>query len=256
MPYRFSHKNAFINFMESVAMAIILIVEDHADIQSLLKITVSRAGYQPFLVATMPEAIAFVEKQLPDAVILDWMLPQGSGLQLLSKWRHDARTMRLPILLLTARHEENDKLNAFQKGADDYLTKPFSTKELIARLQALLRRASRGTISTSPHTERLLIGNFTLDKENHAIYYQGHLLKLNPTELRILQFFMLSPNRAYTRTQLLDYIWGIHAEVEERTVDVHIRRLRKALEPFHAENCIETVRSIGYRFNYQADIAL
>ncbi|MES2206143.1 MAG: winged helix-turn-helix domain-containing protein [Pseudomonadota bacterium] len=229
----------------------ILVVEDDRDIQYLLKMALSQAGFSVECVRTMPEAIAQSQKKLPDAAIIDWMLPQGSGLQLLHHWRHSDYAANLPTLFLTAKQEEDDKLKAFEKGIDDYLTKPFSTKELIARLHALLRR-SHPLNAIADSADQCRIGALHLDMAQHRLSYKGEEIIINPTEFRLFQFFMTHRERVYSRTQLLDSVWGINAELEERTVDVHIRRLRKALENHEIQGIIETVRSVGYRFNAEA----
>ncbi len=229
----------------------ILVVEDDHDIQCLLKMALSQAGFDVECVRTMPEAIAQSQKKLPDAAIIDWMLPQGSGLQLLHHWRHSDYAAKLPALFLTAKQEEDDKLKAFEKGIDDYLTKPFSIKELIARLHALLRRSHPLNAETGTD-DQCRIGSLYLDMAKHRLSYKSQEININPTEFRLLHFFMTHRERVYSRAQILDMVWSINAELEERTVDVHIRRLRKALEAYQIQGIIETVRSIGYRFNAEA----
>lgn len=231
----------------------VLIVEDDRDIQRLLTITLSQAGFSVDAVRTVAEALAFTKQTIPDIAVIDWMLPQGSGIQLIQHLRNQSETSALPILLLTAKQEEHDKLMAFERGADDYLTKPFSSKELVARLNALLRRAQRSLNNSAQNeADQHSAGPIRLDLATHRVTVQGQDINLNPTEFRLLHFFMTHRDRVYSRAQILDLVWGYNATLEERTVDVHIRRLRKALEPFQAEALIETVRSVGYRFNADA----
>ena len=185
---------------------------------------------------------------LPDLILLDWMLPGESGVALARKWRADPRTKQVPIIMLTARSEENDKVQGLDAGADDYITKPFSTQELLARIRAVLRRRtpeqSGGSVS---------IGPVTLDAGTHRVTVQGHLVKLGPTEFKLLNHLMRHPERVHSRGQLLDKVWGDHVFIEERTVDVHVKRLREALGV--AGVMVETVRGAGYRFSAQAEVS-
>lgn len=229
----------------------ILVVEDDRDIQSLLTMILSQAGFVVKTARTVAEAMTCSREAIPDAAIVDWMLPQGSGIQLIQHWRGDSKTAAIPVLFLTAKQEEHDKLMAFERGADDYLTKPFSSKELVARLNALLRRTQR-TTSSATSTDHYTAGPLHLDLATHRVTICNQLIELNPSEFRLLHFFMTHPGRVYSRSQILDLVWGYNAALEERTVDVHIRRLRKALEPFQAETLIETVRSVGYRLHAEA----
>jgi len=180
---------------------------------------------------------------LPNLLIIDWMLPGMSGVELARRLRLDTHTATLPIIMLTARGEETDKLKSFDSGVDDYIVKPFSPRELIARVKALLRRVG------SPEDGILEIGELRLDLNAHQASFRGERLKLGPTEFRLLELFMTNPDRAFDRSQLLDRVWGRSVYVEERTVDVHVLRLRKALKPFGLANRIETVRGVGYRFS-------
>ena len=224
-------------------MARILIVEDEADIRELIGYNLQQAGHETVLVATAEGALDLVRAELPDVVVIDWMLPGMSGIELARALRADARTRETPLIMLTARSTEHDKVTGLEVGADDYLTKPFSPKELNARIRAVLRR--RAPQATDDTVEA---GGVTLDPVRHRVAVGDQIITLGPTEFRLLHFLMTHPERVYTRTQLLDNVWGDHVFLEERTVDVHIRRLRKALEPTGHDRLIETVRSAGYRF--------
>jgi two-component system phosphate regulon response regulator PhoB len=224
----------------------ILVVEDEPAIAELVAINLRHAGYEVDLASDAAAAGAVVDDQLPDLVLLDWMLPGQSGLALARAWRADPRTKALPIIMLTARAEEADKLAGLDGGADDYLTKPFSTKELLARIRALLRRRA-------PHAldEAVEVAGLTLDPATHrvtrAVDGVVREAKIGPTEFRLLHFLMTHPERVHSRAQLLDRVWGDHVFIEERTVDVHIKRLREALEPVRCAQLVETVRGAGYR---------
>ena len=222
----------------------ILVVEDEPAIRSLIEINLKRAGYAVALAADANVAQAIINESLPALVLLDWMLPGVSGIEYARRLRRDARTKTLPIIMLTARGEERDKVDALEGGADDYVTKPFSARELMARIKALLRR-------NAPHnTDDLIkIGELLLDPVSHRVSVQDATVSLGPTEFRLLHFLMAHPERVHSRTQLLDRIWGDGVYVEERTVDVHIRRLRAALEPSKCDDMIQTVRGTGYRFS-------
>ena len=182
--------------------------------------------------------------ELPDLVLLDWMLPGESGLALARRWRGDERTRALPFIMLTARAQEADKVAALDAGADDYLTKPFSPKELLARIRAVLRRSREDDEDGS-----VQVGNLRIDGASHRVFAGDQQLQIGPTEYRLLHFFMTHADRVYTRTQVLDHVWGGNVYVEERTIDVHIRRLRKALEEFGYDRLVQTVRGAGYRFS-------
>ena len=222
-------------------MSRVLVVEDESAIAELISLNLRHAGYEVTLAATAEQAQAAVDGVLPDLVLLDWMLPGQSGLALTSKLRKEPRTRSLPIILLTARGEEVDRIAGLEGGADDYVVKPFSPKELLARIQAVLRRCSpehvKGTLSAGP---------ITLDTVSHEASVEGQRITLTPTEFRLLRFLMASPGRVYSRQQLLDSVWGDHVYIEDRTVDIHIRRLRVALG-VAAEHMVETVRGAGYK---------
>jgi two-component system phosphate regulon response regulator PhoB len=221
--------------------ASVLIVEDEPAILELVAVNLEHAGYDTLRAKNAEDAAQLLVETLPDLVLLDWMLPGQSGLSLARRLRADARTRELPIIFLTARAEELDKVAGLEVGADDYITKPFSTKELVARIRALLRRRK-------PHHGQapVEIAGLRIDPTAHRVSGNGQPLALGPTEFRLLHYFMTHPNRVYTRTQLMDEIWGDQVIIEERTVDVHIRRLRQALSPSGHDALIETVRGRGY----------
>ena len=221
----------------------ILVVEDEPAIQELLVINLKHAGFVVVQASSAEEAESAIRTALPDLVVLDWMLPGQSGITLAKKLRGDKRTSEIPIIMLTARAHEEDKIQGLDAGADDYVTKPFSPKELVARVRAVLRRRA-------PHlaSEVINIGDLQLDPATHRVQAGNQTIDLGPTEFRLLIFFMTHTERVYTRAQLLDEVWGDHVYIDERTVDVHIRRLRVALEPSGNHERIETVRGTGYRF--------
>ena len=222
----------------------ILVVEDEPAIQELITLNLAQAGHRPVGVESAERAQELIREELPDLVLLDWMLPGQSGLELARRLRGEARTRALPIILLTARGDEEDKLRGLETGADDYITKPFSVKELQARIKAVLRR--RAPEITDDVIE---YHGLKLDPAAHRVTGKGKDLAMGPTEFRLLHFFMTHPERVYSRTQLLDQVWGDHVFIEERTVDVHIRRLRSALAPSGHEAFIHTIRGSGYRFS-------
>jgi two-component system phosphate regulon response regulator PhoB len=221
----------------------ILVVEDEPAIQELVALNLTQAGFGVAKAGSGEQAIDLVRAELPDLVVLDWMLPGMSGLEVARKLRADRRTADLPIIVLTARAGEQDKLSGLEGGADDYMVKPFSPKELVARIKAVLRR--RAPQATDDAVE---ISGLRLDPVSRRVTGGGQPVPLGPTEFRLLHFLMTHRERVYSRTHLLDQVWGDHVFVEERTVDVHIRRLRKALEPTLHDRLIETVRGAGYRF--------
>ena len=221
----------------------ILVVEDEPAIQELIAVNLEHAGHQVLRAANVPEAEALVREVLPDLVLLDWMLPGAPGVNFARQLRTDQRTRDIPIIMLTARAQEQDTVAGLESGADDYVTKPFSPRELLARIKAVMRR--RAPQLTDDAVE---IAGLRLDPIAHRVTASGTQLALGPTEFRMLHFFMTHPERVYSRAQLLDEIWGDHVFVEERTVDVHIRRLRQALEPSELDSLVETVRGTGYRF--------
>jgi two-component system, OmpR family, phosphate regulon response regulator PhoB len=221
----------------------ILLVEDEPAIQELLAFNVKQCGYQAIQAIDSASALAHVNRELPDLILLDWMLPGISGIELAKRWRADARTRNIPIIMLTARTDERDKIMGLESGADDYITKPFSPRELMARIRAVLRRRA-----PEMSEETVSIGGLALSPTTHRVTANGTSVELGPTEFRLLHFFMTHTERVYSRSQLLDQVWGDHVFVEERTVDVHIRRLRQALEPSALDNMVQTVRGSGYRF--------
>ena len=223
-------------------MGNILVVEDEPAIQELIAVNLEHAGHRVRRACNAAEADAMIRDVLPDLIVLDWMLPDLAGTALARRLRADARSKDIPIIMLTARAQERDKVEGLDSGADDYVTKPFSPKELLARIKAVLRR--RAPQLTDDTIE---VHGLQLDPAAHRVSGQGNLLQLGPTEFKLLHFLMTHPERVYSRVQLLDHVWGDHVFVEERTVDVHIRRLRLALEPFGHDRLIETVRGSGYR---------
>ncbi|HJV69761.1 phosphate regulon transcriptional regulator PhoB [Ideonella sp.] len=228
-------------------MPTVLVVEDEAAIAELVAINLRHAGFDVTLAENADQATVAVDAVLPDLVLLDWMLPGQSGVALARRWRADPRTRELPIIMLTARADETDKVAGLDAGADDYLTKPFSTQELLARIRAVLRRRVPEALDSAVE-----LGGLKLDPSTRRVTRAGIDLKLGPTEFRLLHFFMTHPERVHSRAQLLDRVWGDHVFIEERTVDVHVKRLREALLPAHCATMIETVRGAGYRFSQQA----
>ena len=224
--------------------ATILVVEDEPSIQELIAACLQHAGHKVLRANSAEDAMRLVKVNLPDIVLLDWMLPGQSGIRYAQRLRADERTRELPIIMLTARSEEHDKVTGLEAGADDYLTKPFSPRELMARIKAVLRR--RAPQITEDCVE---IDGLRVDPATHRVTGNGRMLDLGPTEFRLLLFFMTHAERVYSRGQLLDQVWGDHVFVEERTVDVHIRRLRAALEQTGHDRLIQTVRGSGYRFS-------
>ncbi len=224
--------------------ATVLVVEDEPAIQELISYSLRQAGHIVFCAENAEQAMAIVNDALPDLVLLDWMLPGMSGVEFARMLRRVARTKSIPIIMLTARAEESDKVAGLEIGADDYITKPFSPRELIARIKAVLRRRSPEVAD-----DMIEIGGLRLDPATHRVTINDEEMVLGPTEFRLLHFLMSHPERVHTRTQLLDGVWGDHVFVEDRTVDVHIRRLRKALEPAAKDTLVQTVRGSGYRLS-------
>ncbi|MFO1426749.1 MAG: phosphate regulon transcriptional regulator PhoB [Steroidobacteraceae bacterium] len=222
----------------------ILVIEDERPIREMIAFGLRRAGFEVREAEDCRGARALLADRRPDLVLADWMLPDMSGLELTRQIKRDRETRELPVILLTARAEEADKVAGLEGGADDYLTKPFSPRELVARINAVLRRASPGVAGETIDFEGL-----RLDQAGHRVMAGEQTLQLGPTEYRMLEFFMTHPERVYTREQLLDRVWGGNVYVEERTIDVHIRRLRKALEEFGYDRFVQTVRGAGYRFS-------
>jgi two-component system phosphate regulon response regulator PhoB len=222
----------------------ILLVEDEKPIRDMIAFGLRRAGYEVSEAEDCAAARALIADRRPDLLLVDWMLPDMSGLELTRQLKRDKDTQELPIIMLTARAEESDKITGLEGGADDYITKPFSPRELQARIKAVLRRSSPGGADERVETEGL-----ALDQAGHRVMAGDRPVSLGPTEYRLLSFFMTHPERVYSRGQLLDRVWGGNVYVEERTVDVHIRRLRKALEDHGYDRFIQTVRGAGYRFS-------
>ena len=222
----------------------ILLVEDEAPIREMLGYTLTKEGYTFREAADVEEARPLLADDRPDLLLLDWMLPGMNGVDYARRIRNNPDTRDIPIIMLTARGEEADKVRGLDTGADDYITKPFSTRELLARIRAALRRANNAD------TEGIIsVKDLALDPETFRVTINGETVETSPTEFRLLRFFITHPERVYTRGQLLDQVWGLNVYVEERTVDVHIRRLRKILEPYNYSRLIQTVRSVGYRFS-------
>ncbi|KUJ71514.1 phosphate regulon transcriptional regulator PhoB [Thiomicrospira sp. WB1] len=223
----------------------ILVVEDEAAIRDMLNFTLTAAGYDVVQAPNAEQAWPLLMDKAPDCILLDWMLPGVSGVSLAQRIRNHDQVAHLPIILLTARGEENDQVEGFEAGADDYVIKPFSPRALVARVKALLRRQS----SDSAVSEQVVVGDLKLDLSSYRFTVKGEEVRLGPTEFKLMHFFMTHRDRVYTRAQLLDQVWGENVVVEERTVDVHIRRLRKLLEPVGGAEAIQTVRGAGYRFS-------
>jgi two-component system phosphate regulon response regulator PhoB len=223
--------------------ASILVVEDEPAIQELISVTLTRNGHSVTRTANAAEAYRAVSAALPDVILLDWMLPDGSGLSIARRLRSEARTREVPIIMLTARAADDDKVAGLDSGADDYVTKPFSPRELEARIQAVLRRRTPQLSKEAVEIEALVLNPAT-----RTVTGSGERLKMGPTEFELLHFFMTHPDRVYGRAQILDQVWGDHVFLEDRTVDVHIRRLREALSPSGHDRLVETVRGAGYRF--------
>jgi len=223
--------------------ATVLVVEDEPQIQELVAVNLEHSGHKVVRATSVEEAEAAIRESLPDVLVLDWMLPGESGVAFARRLRSNERTRDLPILMLTARAMEQDKISGLEAGADDYLTKPFSPKELAARIKAVLRRRAPQLSGDAVELEGL-----RLDPATHRVTAKGARIELAPSEFRLLHFFMTHPERVYTRAQLLDHVWGDHVFIEERTVDVHIRRLRKALAATGHDRLIDTVRGSGYSF--------
>jgi two-component system phosphate regulon response regulator PhoB len=227
--------------------ATVLIVEDEPAILELVAVNLEHAGFETLRADSAEEAVRLLSDILPDVVLLDWMLPGQSGAALARRLRGDARTRELPLIFLTARADESDKVAGLETGADDYITKPFSTKELVARIRAVLRRRKPQHGDTPVE-----IAGLRLDPVAHRVTGNGEVLAFGPTEFRLLHYLMTHPNRVYSRSQLLDEVWGDHVFIEERTVDVHIRRLRQGLAPTGHDALVETVRGSGYALRAEA----
>ncbi len=230
----------------------ILIVDDEAAIREMIRVALEMAGFDCMEAANAQEAHAAVIDHRPDIILLDWMLPGTSGIELLRRLRRDELTRNTPVIMLTAKGEEDNKIQGLEVGADDYITKPFAPRELVARLKAVLRRS--GQLDDESAIE---VQGLRLDPASHRVFIEQLPVEMGPTEFRLLKFFMTHQERAYSRGQLLDHVWGGNVYVEERTVDVHIRRLRKALQTDAADygNLIQTVRGTGYRFSTTMTVA-
>jgi two-component system phosphate regulon response regulator PhoB len=225
-----------------------LIVEDEPSIAELIAVNLRHNGLSPIWAEDGEAAQREIDSVLPDVILLDWMLPGQSGVALAKRWRSDPRVKAVPIVMLTARGDEGDKVQGLDAGADDYITKPFSTQELMARIRAVLRRRA-----PEQSVDSVSVGEVTLDGATYRVSFQGQALKVGPTEFKLLNYLMRHAERVHTRSQLLDKVWGDHVFIEERTVDVHIKRLREALG--EAGVMVETVRGAGYRFTSQVTIA-
>ncbi len=222
----------------------VLIVEDEQPIREMVGFALESAGYEIQEATDAREAQSLIAEGLPDLILLDWMLPGMSGIDYARRLKKEELTREIPVIMLTARAEEEDKILGLDSGADDYVTKPFSPRELVARIKAVMRRGG------PPLADEILEANgLVLDTASHRVSAGNYILDIGPTEYRLLAFFMSHPERVYSRSQLLDRVWGSNVYVEERTVDVHIRRLRKALEPYGHDTLIQTVRGAGYRFS-------
>ncbi len=222
----------------------ILVVEDEDAIRAMLIMVLEQAGFKSIAAADAEEAQKIMEDNLPDLILLDWMLPSISGVEWARRLKKDPMYRDLPIILLTARGEEEDTVKGLEIGADDYMTKPFSPKELVARIRAVLRRSGK-----IQGLAQISLGDLVLDTEQHRLSISDRQLDVSPTEFRLMQFFMTHPDKVYSRTQLLDQVWGRSVYIEERTIDVHIRRLRKILGEHGREDLVQTVRGFGYRFS-------
>ncbi|MGD2127651.1 MAG: phosphate regulon transcriptional regulator PhoB [Lysobacterales bacterium] len=221
----------------------VLVVDDESAIRDMIRFALEKANLDVQTAGDAHEALIRINESRPDIILMDWMMPGVSGLELTRRLRKDSYTEDIPIIMLTARVTEDDKVAGLEAGTDDYVIKPFSPRELLARIRAVMRR-------TSPIDDsgRLAAGDITLDTVSRRVVHEGDEIRLGPTEYRLLEFFMSHAGRAYSRSQILDHVWGANAYLEERTVDVHIRRLRKALEPSGTDHYLQTVRGHGYRF--------
>ena len=226
----------------------VLIVDDEPAIRDMVAFALRHGDYEPVHAGDAREAQVAIADRVPDLILLDWMLPGTSGLELARRWRREELTRDIPIIMLTARGEENDRVGGLEAGVDDYVVKPFSTRELLARIKAVMRRSRE-----DDEHGNVQVGDLRIDGAAHRVlaHRDGgeRPVQIGPTEYRLLHFFMTHPNRVYSRTQLLDHVWGGSVYVEERTVDVHIRRLRKTLEPHGVDGMVQTVRGAGYRFS-------
>ncbi|AXI84284.1 phosphate regulon transcriptional regulatory protein PhoB [Xylella taiwanensis] len=222
----------------------VLIVDDEVAIREMVAFALRKGEFESLHASDAREAQTVIADCVPDLILLDWMLPGTSGLDLARRWRKESLTREIPIIMLTARSEEDDRVGGLEAGVDDYVVKPFSARELLARIRAVMRRTREDDEDGS-----VAIGKLRIDGAAHRVYAGNMPVPIGPTEYRLLHFFMTHSERVYTRTQLLDHVWGGSVYVEERTIDVHIRRLRRTLEPFNLDAMVQTVRSAGYRFS-------
>lgn len=224
----------------------ILVVDDETSIREMLAISLESAGYNVLQAENAKTAHSLVLDKHPDLILLDWMMPVTTGLELLRRLKRDEMTDHIPVIMLTAKAEESSKISGLDSGADDYIAKPFSPRELLSRIKAILRRVSREELKNT-----IVVGGLEFDPLEHRISIAGNLINLAPTEFRLLQFFLTHQERVYSRDQILDYVWGKNVYLDERTVDVHIRRLRKAISVAGHDEYVQTVRGAGYRFSTQ-----
>ena len=224
----------------------ILVVDDETSIREMLVISLESAGYNVLQAENAKTAHSLVLDKHPDLILLDWMMPVTNGLELLRRLKRDEMTDHIPVIMLTAKAEESSKISGLDSGADDYIAKPFSPRELLSRIKAILRRVSREELKNT-----IVVGGLEFDPLEHRISIAGNLINLAPTEFRLLQFFLTHQERVYSRDQILDYVWGKNVYLDERTVDVHIRRLRKAISVAGHDEYVQTVRGAGYRFSTQ-----
>lgn len=222
----------------------ILIVDDEPAIREMVAYALRKSDFEPLHAGDARQAQTAIAERVPDLILLDWMLPGTSGIELARRWRRDELTRAIPIIMLTARGEENDRVGGLDAGVDDYVVKPFSSRELLARIRAVMRRSREDDEDGS-----ITVGGLRIDGAAHRVYAAGEPVNIGPTEYRLLHFFMTHAERVYSRSQLLDHVWGTSAYVEERTIDVHIRRLRMTLEPSGLDAMVQTVRGAGYRFS-------
>ncbi|MBL1458665.1 MULTISPECIES: phosphate regulon transcriptional regulator PhoB [unclassified Methylophaga] len=224
----------------------VLLVEDDAAIRDMINFSLRQAGFTCEAVKDGETGLDWLKNQQPDMILLDWMLPGIDGIEFIRRLRANEFLASIPVIMLTAKGESEDMVKGLSVGADDYINKPFSPPELIARIKAVLRRCRP---MEDDDAQKLQMGEMVMDTKSHRVSVNGERIELGPTEFRLLHFFMKNPERAYNRSQLLDFVWGDTVYIEERTVDVHIRRLRKALEPSGHDNLVQTVRGVGYRFS-------
>ena len=226
----------------------VLVVDDESAIREMIRFALDRAGMNVRCAADGLEALGKISDERPDILLLDWMMPGISGLELTRRLRRNSQTAEIPIIMLTARVTDDDKVAGFNAGTDDYIIKPFSPRELIARIQAVLRRASPGDVDG-----KIKMGQITIDSVSRRVFFNDETVQISPTEYRLLEFFMTHNSRSFSREQLLNHVWGTNSYLEERTVDVHIRRLRKSLAKANLDQYIQTVRGHGYRFMVDND---